>query len=106
MFFIVMQEIRKIVGERIREAREEKNMTQRELGNVLGYSHMGISHFEKGVREMKLSDIERLASFFGKNISYFLSTGVTMFRADGHAQDSAVSDSLSAFDKFLNSRVK
>ena len=101
-----MQEIRKVIGEKIREAREAKGMTQKELGDFLEYSHMGISHFEKGVREMKISDIEKLAKFFGKDFSYFLSTGVTMFRAGGDTQDTSVTESLSAFDKFLVNRKK
>jgi repressor LexA len=100
-----MTEIKKIVGERVREAREEKGMTQKELADFLQYSPMGISHFEKGIREIKLSDLERLAGFFGKNISYFLSPGLTMFRA-GDNNDSGMLESVTAFDKFISNRKK
>jgi transcriptional regulator with XRE-family HTH domain len=101
-----MKEIKRVIGDKIREAREEKQITQKELGDYLGYSHMGISHFEKGIREMKISDIQKIAEYFGKDLSYFLSTGVTMFRVDSNVQDSSVTESLSAFDRYLIERNK
>ena len=68
---------------------------------------MGISHFENGIREMKISDIQKIAGYFGKNLEYFLSSGLTMFRVDGGgASDASVSQSLSDFDKFLANRKK
>jgi repressor LexA len=102
-----MQEISKKIGQRIKEAREEKGLTQKELGEYLGYSAMGISYFEQGVREIKLSDLERLAQFFGRSLSYFLSPGLTIFRADKDSgSDDAAEKSLSDFEAFLASRNK
>lgn len=102
-----MEELKKVIGEKIREAREEKGLTQKELADFLGYSPMGISHFENGIREMKISDIQKIAGYFGKNLEYFLSSGLTMFRVDGGgASDASVSQSLSDFDKFLANRKK
>jgi len=100
-----MQEIGKVIGGKVREAREERKLTQKDLGDILGYSAMGISHFENGVREMKISDIQKLSDFFGKPLSYFLSPGLVMFRADGK-HEAGVSESLNAFDKFLIQRRK
>lgn len=100
-----MKEITKAIGEKIREARENKGITQKELGDFLGYSPMGISHFEKGIRELKLSDLEKLSGFFGKNLSFFLSSGVTLFRStSSKTNHEGVADSLAAFDKFLIER--
>lgn len=102
-----MEEIRKVIGEKIREAREEKGLTQKELADFLGYSPMGISHFENGIREMKISDIQKIAGYFGKDLAYFLSSGLTMFRAEGGAGgDPGVSESLSDFNQFLAKRKK
>lgn len=102
-----MKEISKKIGERVKQAREEKGLTQRELAEYLGYSTMGISYFEQGEREMKISDIHRLASYFGKDISFFLSSGVTLFRGNtDDANDNETSKSLSDFDTFLASRKK
>ncbi|HEY4474015.1 MAG TPA: helix-turn-helix transcriptional regulator [Candidatus Paceibacterota bacterium] len=101
-----MQEINKKIGQRIREAREAKGLTQKQLGEYLGYSSMGISYFEQGVREMKISDIQRLASYFGKEPSYFLSAGLTVFRAEKTSPDKGIVKSLDDFDKFLLERRK
>lgn len=102
-----MQEISKKIGERIKEAREEKGITQKQLGEHLGYSSMGISNFEQGIREIKLKDIHRIASFFGKDISFFLDPSVTMFRTDRGAGDSGdIKKSLDEFDNFLLNRSK
>ena len=99
-----MQEITKAIGERIKEAREEKGLTQKELGDFLGYSPMGISHFEKGIRELKLSDLQKLSGYFGKDLSFFLASGKTMFRAGKNTNQDGVADSLAAFDRHLLER--
>jgi repressor LexA len=102
-----MQELSKKIGEKIKEAREEKGLTQKELGEHLGYSPMGISYFEQGVRDIKLSDLEHLANFLGKSLSYFLSPGLTMFRTEKDSDgDSDAEKSLDNFNKFLQKRKK
>jgi repressor LexA len=100
-----MQEINRRIGQKIKEAREQKGLTQKELGEFLGYSPMGISYFEKGEREMKLSDIERVASFLGKESSHFLSAGLMIFRAEKNV-DPNVAKSVDDFNKFLSTRRK
>ena len=99
-----MEEITKAIGEKIRQAREEKGLTQKELGDFLGYSPMGISHFEKGIRELKLSDLKKLSSFFGKDLSYFFASGRTLFRLGNNANQEGVAESLAAFDRHLIER--
>jgi transcriptional regulator with XRE-family HTH domain len=102
-----MKEISQKIGEKIKEAREEKNMTQKQLGEYLGYSTMGISYFEQGLREVKVSDLQKLSSFFGKDPSFFLSAGLTMFRSDKNSgADQETAKSLSDFDNFLARRKK
>ena len=99
-----MKKISESIGEKIRQAREEKNLTQKELGGFLGYSPMGISHFENGIREMKLSDVKKIANYFGKSLSYFIPSGSTLYRASNGSQQEGVQESLEAFDKFLLER--
>lgn len=96
-----MIEIKKVLGKKIREAREEKGVTQKELGTLLGYSPMGISHFENGIRELKTSDIQKMSEYFGKNISFFLPSSTTFFRAD-QENTSHATQSLKDFDSFLD----
>lgn len=100
-----MQEISKKIGQRIKEAREEKGLTQKQLGENLGYSSMGISNFEQGIREIKLTDIHRVASFLGKDVSFFLESSATMFRSDKETGNNGdVKKSLDDFDNFLLNR--
>ncbi len=60
------------IGERIRKAREDKGMNQDELGKKIGYSAMGISYLEKGLRKTKVEDIEKIADALEVSMSYLL----------------------------------
>lgn len=95
-----MIDVKKVLGQRIKEAREEKGITQKELGAILEYSPMGISHFEKGIRELKTSDIQKMSEYFGKPMSYFLPS-TTLFRAESSNTDDALK-SVKDFDAFLD----
>jgi repressor LexA len=98
-----MNEVKKVLGKKIRDAREERGITQKELGAVLNYSPMGISHFENGIRELKVSDIQKIADYFNKDISYFLQPNLTFFRASnvvGKARAEA-DKAMEDFDTFL-----
>lgn len=100
-----MEEIKKQLGKKIREAREEKKLTQKELGKALGYSFMAISHFEKGIRELKFSDLQRLSKILGKELAYFLPSRLTFFRAQP-SNNPEIKKSLEDFDKFLDKQQK
>ncbi len=53
----------------LKNIRIKNGISQKYLAKLLGYSPMGISHFENGRREMKLSDIEKWASLFHLNVT-------------------------------------
>lgn len=98
----MLKELTEALGRRIREAREEKDLTQKELGDELGYTPMAISHFENGIREMKASDVQKLATFFGKDLAYFFSAGQTLFRVDTDSpHKNEMEKSISDFDRYL-----
>lgn len=100
-----MEEIRRVLGKRIRDARKERDITQKELGELLKYSPMAISHFENGIRELKLSDVQKLADFFGKPLAYFFpadqAPAISLYRAQP-SDDPEVLKSLERFEKYLN----
>lgn len=58
-----MEDIKKIVGERLREARERKNLKQNKVARMLGIHNSTLAKYESGEREadyqtlIKLSDI-------------------------------------------------
>lgn len=98
-----MEQIQKVIGRKVREAREAIGITQKELGKKLGYSAMGISHFENGSRELKFSDIKKIATIFKKELSFFLdpASDITFFRAKP-TDDPGIIKSLKEFDRFID----
>ena len=56
-----MREINKYIGRRIREAREDAGLSQKQLAKELKVSPMGLSHFETGIRPIKLSKLIDIA---------------------------------------------
>ena len=98
-----MEEITKDIGEKLRKAREECGLTQKEVGDYLGYTPMGITHFEKGIRGLKISDLKKLADYLKKDLSYFLAGSSTLFRADsGSPHQAEMKKSVKSFEDFLN----
>lgn len=70
-----MENIEK-VGKRLRALREEKKITQEELGKILGTSHVTIGRYENGERIPKLDILIDLANYFEASLDYLL------FRSD------------------------
>lgn len=59
----------KEVGEKIREMRGSRNLTQEELGNALGCTKMAISTYESGKRMPNDNMKIKIANYFGVSIS-------------------------------------
>lgn len=51
----------RIVGNNIREKRQEKDMSQTQLADKTGYTKGGISQFELGIRELGLGVLIELS---------------------------------------------
>ena len=58
--------------EKLRCLREERNLTQTELGNQLNMHQMKISRMETGYAEPSLGDIRALCLFFEVSADYLL----------------------------------
>ena len=56
------------VGERIKELRFEKGLSQLQLGKAIGVSQKAIDYWERSVNEPKVSYIIALVKFF--SLSY------------------------------------
>lgn len=63
---------------RINELRLEQKLTWDELADALNISRSAIWRFGKGEREIKQSDLEKIATFFNVSIDYLL--GLSNFR--------------------------
>ena len=74
-------DIRKRIGKRIQEARQSysrKGMTQDELAKLLGgISPVTVSRWEIGARQPSFKDIEKIAIYLNKPISYFFEPNPT-----------------------------
>lgn len=61
------------MGERIKQLRQEKGLTQEELGKYIGVKKAAIMKYEKGnVKNMKRSAIETLSKLFNVSPSYLM----------------------------------
>ncbi len=61
-----------MLKERIRELRQERNISQAKLGKIIGVSQKAIDYWEQGVNEPKASYILALAVYFDVSCDYLL----------------------------------
>jgi transcriptional regulator with XRE-family HTH domain len=53
---------RRTIGERLRRRREDLKLSQKEVADALGVSRVSLSNWERGERELGISDIISLAA--------------------------------------------
>jgi len=58
--------MKKTTGERIKELREKKNLTQVELGAELGITGTTIHNYERDTHIPGLKNIRKLSNFYGR----------------------------------------
>lgn len=59
-------------GDRLRELREEKQLTQEELGKFLNVSRQAISSYESEETEPSINNLIKLANIFNVSLDYLL----------------------------------
>lgn len=59
---------------RIRELREDKDLTQKQIGQLLGMSQTGYSQYEIGKNDIPTQILVKLAIFYNTSIDYLLRT--------------------------------
>ena len=57
---------------RMRNLREDSDLTQKELGKLLNKSQQGYSHIEDGRAELKNEDLINLCQFYKVSADYFI----------------------------------
>ena len=57
---------------RMRNLREDGDLTQKEVGAVINKSQQGYSHIEDGRAELKIDDLIKLCRFYGVSADYFI----------------------------------
>jgi len=59
-------------GDRLKELREEKKLTQEQLGKMINVSRQSISGYESQDIQPSLSNLVKLADIFDVSLDYFL----------------------------------
>lgn len=57
---------------RMRDLREDRDLTQKEVGAVINKSQQGYSHIEEGRAELKIEDMVKLCEFYRVSADYFV----------------------------------
>ena len=57
---------------RMRNLREDLDLTQKQVGALLNKSQQGYSHIEDGRAELKIEDLVTLCRFYGVSADYFI----------------------------------
>ena len=56
----------------LRNLREDRDLTQREIAEILNMSQTGYSKYETGENDIPTAILIRLAEFFGTSVDYLL----------------------------------
>lgn len=58
--------------QRLRNIREDRDLTQAEIGNVINKSQQGYNHIEAGRAELKIDDLIKLCEFYNLSADYII----------------------------------
>ena len=59
-----------IVGKHLRELRKARNLTQAEIGEMLGISTTSVVNYETGTRKIPLEYLTHFARFYGVSLDF------------------------------------
>lgn len=57
---------------RMKNLREDRDLTQAELGKILNKSQQGYNHIETGRAELKIEDLIKLCEFYNVSADYLI----------------------------------
>ncbi len=60
---------------RLRQIREDRDLSQAQIGEILNKSQQGYNHIEIGRAELKIDDLKKLCEFY--NVSSYYLIGLT-----------------------------
>ncbi|MBR3039500.1 MAG: helix-turn-helix transcriptional regulator [Lachnospiraceae bacterium] len=59
--------------ERLRNLREDHDLTQKQIGEILNISQRSYAHYEAGTREIPIDMLIRLADYYKVSLDYLTS---------------------------------
>ena len=57
---------------RLKELRESKGLTQKQVADVIGYSVLSYARYEKVEREPDIATLKKLADYFDVSVDYII----------------------------------
>lgn len=57
---------------RMRNLREDSDLTQKEVASIINKSQQGYSHIEDGRAELRIEDLIKLCAFYKVSADYFI----------------------------------
>ena len=57
---------------RIKEVREDRDLTQKQIGQIINKSQQGYNHIEAGRAELKINDLIALCKYYNLSADYLL----------------------------------
>ena len=57
---------------RLRNVREDRDLTQAEVGQILNKSQQGYNHIEAGRAELKIDDLIKLCQYYNLSADYLI----------------------------------
>lgn len=57
---------------RMRNIREDRDLTQKQVGEIINKSQQGYNHIETGRTELKIEDLIKLCQFYNVSADYFI----------------------------------
>jgi len=67
-----MEVMQELIGNNIAKMRKAQGLTQDNLASYLGLSRVQVSHFERGERDISVTDLNKLSDLFGIELSELL----------------------------------
>lgn len=64
--------------DRIRGLREDKDMTQKMLGDKLGVSHNTVSAWENGINEPNIANLIMLSKIYNVSVDYLINNPISI----------------------------
>ena len=58
--------------ERMRALREDRDLTQSQVAEIINKSQQGYNHIEMGRAELKIEDLIKLCNFYDVTADYFI----------------------------------
>lgn len=72
----MQNDLKSLVGKRLRSARESQGMTQIEVAEKLGINKKSYSHIETGRNSLLVEHLVKLPEILNHPVNYFLGAGV------------------------------